>query len=80
MASQHTSPSPLLLTHTLHAADSTYNWCGAYGWWTGGHVHNGNMAADERMSAVKLTTIDMQLNTQRFIENKMLIKKQERLN
>lgn len=43
-------------------------------------MHNGNMAADERMSAVKLTTIDMQLNTQRFIENKMLIKKQERLN
>lgn len=26
IASQHTSPSPLLLTHTRHAADSTYNW------------------------------------------------------
>lgn len=80
MASQHTSPSPLLLTHTLHATDSTYNWQGAYGWWTAGHVHSGNTAADGCMSVVKLTTFDMQLNTQRFIENKMLIKKQGMLN
>ncbi len=67
MASQRTSPSPLLLTHTLRAAGSTYNWRGAYGGWTVCHMHNDNMAADECMSALKLTTIEMQLNTQRFI-------------
>lgn len=33
-----------------------------------------------QMSVAKLTTFDMQLNTQRFIENKMLIKKQGMLN
>lgn len=63
MASQRTSPSPLLLTHTLRAAGSTYNWRGAYGGWTVCHVHNDNMAADVCMPALKLTTIEMQLNT-----------------
>lgn len=68
MASQRTSPSSLLLTPTLHAAGSpNYNWRGAYGGWTVCHVHNDNMAADECVSALTLTTIEMQLNTQRFI-------------
>lgn len=39
-ASQCTSPSPLLLTHTLRAAGLTYNWRGAYGCWTVCHVQN----------------------------------------
>lgn len=39
MASQHTSPSPLLLTNTLHAAKSTYHGWGAYGCWSVRHVH-----------------------------------------
>lgn len=42
MASERTSPSPLLLTHTLHAAGSTYKWRGAYGGWPVWHVHNDN--------------------------------------
>ena len=76
MAPQRTSPSSLLLTHTLRAASSTCNWRGACRGWTVWHVHNDDMAADERMSAVQLTTIEMQLNTQRCIWNKMLTKEQ----
>lgn len=34
-------------------------------------------AADECMPALKPTTIEMQLNTQRFIQNEMLTKKEQ---
>lgn len=51
MASQCTSPSPLLLPHTLPTAGWTYNWRGAYRRWAACHVLNDSMAADECASA-----------------------------
>lgn len=68
MASERTSPSPLLLTHTPFAPQVQPT--SGEGRTEGGLYGTCTMitrAADECMPALKPTTIEMQLNTQRFI-------------
>lgn len=57
MASKHTSPIPLLLTRTLHAADfapKTYGTCAVKTW-------------------IQMTTSEVQLDTQRMKRKQKII-------